>query len=120
VLYPVSVTFAAAVIASVLVAVILAIWPWARLRGRFAIAGVATLVGWIAWHLVLNATQATGFDVDAPVIRVSWEDAGSGVVVFFFTALALGLVTEREQPASRVIGAACIAGLVALIFDVFV
>jgi hypothetical protein len=36
-------------------------------------------VSWIAWHLLLNATHATEFDVDAPIIALSWEDVGSGV-----------------------------------------
>jgi hypothetical protein len=98
----------------------LAVWPWARLRGRFAAGGVATLVSWIAWHLILNATRATGFDVDAPIIRLSWEDVGSGVIALFATALVLGLVTERREPASRVVGAAFLAGLVSMIFDLFV
>ena len=119
-MYPASVTFVAALIAGVLSAAALAVWPWARSRGRFAAAGVATLVGWIAWHLVLNVTRARGFDVDAPIIRVSWEDVGSGVVAFFATALVLGLITEPKEKASRVVGAASIAGLVALILDVFV
>ncbi len=119
-MYPVSVTYISAVIAGVLAAAALAIWPWARRRGRFAIAGVLTLVSWIAWHLLLNATRATGFDVDAPVIRVSWEDVGSGVVTVFLIALIFGLVTERREAAIRVVGAASIAGLVALILDVFV
>ena len=119
-MYPASVTYISAVIAGVLAAAALAIWPWARRRGRFAIAGVLTLVSWIAWHLLLNATRATGFDVDAPVIRVSWEDVGSGVVTLFLIALIFGLVTERREAAIRVVGAASIAGLVALILDVFV
>ena len=119
-MYPASVTFVAALIAGVLTAAALAVWPWARTRGRFAAAGVTTLVGWIAWHLLLNITRARGFDVDAPIIRVSWEDAGSGVVAFFATALVLGLITEPKEQASRVVGAACMAGLVALILDVFV
>ena len=119
-MYPASVTYVSAVIAGVLVAVALAVWPWARKRGRFAIAGIATLIGWIGWHLLLNATRATGFDVDAPVIRVSWEDVGSGVVTLFLIALIFGLVTERREAAIRVVGAASIAGLVALILDVFV
>jgi hypothetical protein len=119
-MYPVSVTYISAVMAGVLAAAALAIWPWARRRGRFAIAGVLTLVSWIAWHLLLNATRATGFDVDAPVIRVSWEDVGSGVVTLFLIALIFGLVTERREAAIRVVGAASIAGLVALILDVFV
>ena len=119
-MYPASVTYISAVIAGVLAAAVLAVWPWARRRGRFAIAGVLALVGWIAWHLVLNATHATGFDVDALVIRVSWEDVGSGVVTLFLIALIFGLVTERREAAIRVVGAASIAGLVALILDVFV
>ena len=119
-MYPASVTFVAALIAGVLTAAALAVWPWARTRGRFAVAGLATLVGWIAWHLVLNVTRARGFDVDAPIIRVSWEDAGSGVLAFFATALVLGLITEPKERARRVVGAASIAGLVALILDVFV
>jgi len=119
-MYPASVTFGAALIAGVLTAAALAVWPWARTRGRFAVAGLATLVGWIVWHLVLNVTRATGFDVDAPIIRVSWEDVGSGVLAFFATALVLGLITEPKEQASRVVGAASIAGLVALILDVLV
>jgi hypothetical protein len=104
----------------VLVAAALAVWPWARRRDRFAVVGVATLVSWIAWHLILNATRATGFDVDAPIIRLSWEDVGSGVVALSATALVLGLVTERREPASRVVGAASLAGVVSMIFDLFV
>jgi len=119
-MYPASVTFVAALMAGALTAAALAVWPWARARGRFAAAGVATLVGWIAWHRILDVTRATGFDVDAPIIQVSWEDAGSGIAAFFATALVLGLITEPKEPASRVVGAASIAGLVALILDVFV
>jgi hypothetical protein len=69
---------------------------------------------------LLNTTQASGFDVDAPIIRLSWEDVGSGVVTLFATVVVLGLVTERRELAIRVIGAASIAGLVAMILDVFV
>jgi hypothetical protein len=119
-MYPVSVTFIASVIAGVLAAAALAAWPWARQRGRFAVAGIATLVSWIGWHLLLNATHATGFDVDAPIIGLSWEDVGSGVVALFTTVLILGLITERREQASRVVGAASIAGVVAMIFDLFV
>jgi hypothetical protein len=119
-MYPVSVTYVSAVVSGVLAAVALAVWPWARLRGRFAVAGVATLVGWIAWHLLLNATRASGFDVDAPIIGLSWEDVGSGVVALFLVALVLGLVTERREAAVRVVGAASIAGLVAMVLDLFV
>jgi hypothetical protein len=114
------VTYVSAVAAGLLTAAVLAAWPWARSRRRFAVAGVATLLSWIAWHLLLNATGASGFDVDAPVIRVSWEDAGSGVLALFATVVVFGLVTERREPAVRVVGAAEIAGLVGMVLDVFV
>jgi hypothetical protein len=118
--YGVSVTYISALVAGVLTAAALAAWPWARLRRRFVLAGIITLVSWIAWHLLLNATGASGFDVDAPVIRVSWEDVGSGVVTLFATVVVFGLVTERRERASHVVGAAAIAGLVAMVLDVFV
>jgi hypothetical protein len=76
-------------------------------------------VGWIAWHLLLNAAGATGFDVDAPIIGLSWEDVGSGVVSLFLVALVFGLITERREAGVRVVGAACIAGPVATVLDLF-
>jgi hypothetical protein len=118
--YDTSVTYASAILAGVLAAAVLAAWPWARSRRRFVIAGITTLVSWIAWHLLLNATGAVGFDVDAPLIRISWEDVGSGVLAFFATVVVFGLGTERRELASRVVDAASIAGLVAMILDVFV
>jgi hypothetical protein len=119
-MYPASVTYISAVVAGVLAAGALAAWPWARRRGRFAIVGITTLVSWIAWHLLLNATRATGFDVDAPIIGLSWEDVGSGVVALLAAVLVLGLVTERREAALPVVGAASIAGVVAMILDLFV
>ena len=119
-MYGVLVSYVSAIVAGVLAAAVLAAWPWARARRRFAIAGITTLVSWIGWHLLLNATQAFGFDVDAPIIRVSWEDVGSGVVTLFVTVVVFGLGTERRELASRVVSAAFIAGLVSTILDVFV
>lgn len=94
-------------------------WPWGRLRARFLVGGVATFVGFIAWNLTLNHTSATGFNVDAPVIQVSWADSGSGVMAFAVTALALA-VYESKESAGRVVGAAAICGALALILDIFV
>jgi len=108
----------AALVVGLLAAAALAAWPWARREGRFAVIGVATALGFAAWNTTLNLTNGTGFNVDAPVLRVSWQDAGSGILAFAFTALALGLVA-RDEPARRVVGAAALAGLVALVFDTF-
>jgi len=118
-LFPVSQIVLSAVVAGAGAAGALAVWPWARRAGRFAVAGISTTAGFVAWNLTLNATHAAGFNTDAPGIGVSWADAGSGVVAFFAVALALGLVTRRE-PAGRVVGAAVIAGGVALVVDLFV
>jgi hypothetical protein len=106
-------------IAALLVGAALYAWPWARARGRYAIAAAATLVGWTAWNLVLSENDAASLDVDAPVIPLSWQDVGSGVGAFLVTALILG-VLDRAQPAGRVVGAAAIAGAIAMVYDLFV
>ncbi len=109
-----------AAVAGAIATAALSLWPWSRQQRRFAVGGIATFAGFIAWNLVLNATNARNFNVDAPVIGLSWADAGSGVLAFVATALALGLVFERSESAGRVVGAAAIAGVVALGVDLFV
>ena len=110
------------VIAGVLAAAVLwAVWPWSRAGFRFLVAGAATIVGFMAWNFTLNATAAVpNFDVDAPIVGLSWADAGSGVFACLVTGLVLGLITDRSEPALRVVGAAAIAGLVAIGLDLFV
>jgi hypothetical protein len=109
-----------AIVAGLLAAGALALWPWARRGRRAGLGGLTTAVGFMAWNFVLNATDARGFDVDAPLIGLSWADVGSGVLAFTATALVLGLVTERDEPAGRVVRAAAIAGAVAILLDLFV
>src|SRR5829696_6541079 len=98
------------VVAGLLAAGALAVWRWSRRPSRSVLAGVTTALAFAAWNFTLNATDARGFNVDAPIIPLSWADAGSGLMVFAATALVLGLITERAQPAGRVVGAAAIAG----------
>jgi len=96
-------------------------WRWSRVNRRFIVAGVTSTIGFALWNLTLNATGAVpSFNVDAPVIPLSWADAGSGVFACLVTALVLGLVTNRDQPAGQVVGTAAIAGLVAVGVDLFV
>lgn len=110
------------VLAGVLTAAVLWFaWRWSRLKRRFIVAGVTSAVGFALWNLTLNATGAVpNFNVDAPVIPLSWADAGSGVFACLLTALVLGLITDRDEPAGRVVGAAAIAGLVAIGLDLVV
>lgn len=107
------------VLAGLLAAVALALWPWARRRGRFGLGGGATLVGWCLWNIALDAAGAEGFNVDAPLIALSGQDIGSGVLAFALTVAVLA-VTERHEPAGRVVGAAALAGMTAMVFDIFV
>ena len=109
-----------AVLAGVLAAGALAAWPWSRRPRRFVLGGLTTTLGFLAWNLTLNATDARGFNVDAPVMPLSWADTGSGVLAFVVTALVFGLLTEKREPAGRVVGGAAIAGLVAMLLDLFV
>ena|SRR5205809_4538357 len=111
--------FIFAVIAGILVSLVLLALPWPRGRYRWLIAGVATALGWIAWNLLLNETDASGFDVDAPVVMASWQDAGSGVLAFMVAALAL-TAYEPKETALRIVGSAALAGIVAFVFDIFV
>ena len=97
----------------------LSAWPWARKQSRFVIAGAATTAGFMAWNLTLNKTDATGFNVDAPVVQISWADAGSGALAFVCVAVALTVYAPRER-AQNVVGAAAIAAAVAVIVDIFV
>jgi len=107
------------VIAGVLAALAVFALPWARSHLRFVVAGIATFLGFIAWNLVISHARAGGLDVDAPVVRLSWQDAGSGVLAFAASALALGTY-ERTETAGNVTLCAALAGLAAMIFDIFV
>lgn len=111
--------FITGAIAGVLVSVVLLALPWPRGRFRWLIAGAATTFGWFAWNLVLNETDAAGFDVDAPVVMASWQDAGSGILAFVASTLALTAYEYRES-ALRIVGSAALAGVVAFVFDIFV
>jgi len=108
-----------AVAAGVLAAGATAALPWSRRRWRFAVAGLATTAGFVAWNLTLNATHASGFNTDAPVVGLSWADSGSGVIAFVVAVAALAL-TNRREPAGRVVVAAALAGAIAALLDIFV
>jgi hypothetical protein len=101
------------------IAVLAAVWPWARQPRRLATVAVASALGIVAWNISLNVGNAVGFNVDSPLFGLSLQDVGSGVLAFATTALALGLLTDRAEPATRVVGASAIVGLVTMIVDLF-
>src|SRR2546425_1548040 len=107
------------VIAGLMGAGALLLWPWSRRGGRWAVVAAGVILGFTAWNFTLNETNGTGFNVDAPILGVSWADAGSGVLAFSAATLLLSL-REREEPAAYVVGAAAIGGLVALLLDIIV
>ena len=112
--------FVFVIVGSVVVslAALAALWPWARQIRRLVVIGLATAVGIAIWNLALNESNATALNVDSPVLGLSAQDVGSGVLAFIATALALGL-TERAEPLRRVLGASAIVGLVTVIVDLF-
>jgi len=111
-----------ALLAAVIVAAVL-YWryPWSRPRGRFATAAIATFVAWILWRVVLQLSNGDNLDVDNPVLLgLSAQDVGSGVLVFLLTAVPMGLVSEREESAHRVVATAGMAGALAILVDRFI
>jgi hypothetical protein len=95
------------------------LWPWARQVRRLAVIGVAMAVGIVIWNLALNVTNATGLNVDSPILGLSAQDVGSGVLAFVATAVALRLLSDRGEPARRILGAAAIVGLITIVVDLF-
>jgi hypothetical protein len=99
--------------------VLTAVLPWARNFRRLAAIAIAIALGIVAWNLALNVGNASGFNVDSAFLALSLQDVGSGVLAFATTALVLGLVTDRSEPAGRIVGVSAIVGLVTMAVDVF-
>src|SRR4051812_1809763 len=95
-------------IAALLTAGVAFIYPWARHDLRFGVAAASTFLGFVSWNFVISHAKATGLDIDAPVVQLSWQDVGSGISAFSATALALGTYA-RSEPAGKVTAAAAIA-----------
>ena len=95
-------------------------WKWSKVHFRFGVASLSTFLGYTAWNLFQNATGADSvLNIDWQVFPMSWSDAGSGVVAFVATVIALGLLTDRNETAWRVVAAAGIAGLLSALVDLF-
>lgn len=85
-------------------------------------AGVAALLGPLAWNAILRATHGANFFHDAPitVLPASWQDTGSGVFAIAITAVALGFgPLSAAGTGRRLATAATLAGLAAFVVDVY-
>ena len=110
----------AAAISAALAAGSLALWPWGRRRFRFLLGGVSTFVGYGAWHLLLNVSHGSNFDVDNPaLLGLSTEDVGSGVLAFVLTVFLLGLVLDRKERSQYIVTAGVIVAVLAMVVDRF-
>ena len=85
-----------------------------------AAAVASAFVAPIAWNAILRATDADRFFTDLPirVFPVSWQDTGSGVFTLALATLAIAVVTP-QLPARRLALVAGIAGIAALLVDIY-
>lgn len=109
------------ILASVVIslAVLAALWPWTRQLRTLVTIGLTTAVGIFVWNLALNLTNASALNVDSPVLGLSAQDVGSGVGAFLITFLVLRFVTDRAEPASRVLAVSGVVGLITIVVDLF-
>ncbi len=109
-----------AALSAILAVVLVALVPPRRI-GVIVTAGLAAGLGPAAWNAILNAVHAPGFFTDAPIpaFPVSWQDTGSGVFAVATAALLLGLGPQGTDPGRRVAVVALLAGIAALVVDVY-
>jgi hypothetical protein len=84
-------------------------------------AAVSALLGPLAWNAILHATHADQFFHDAPipVFPISWQDTGSGVFTVGVATLLLGFGPLRTDAARRLAELAALAGLGAVLVDIY-
>jgi hypothetical protein len=112
--------FLYALISSIVVLVVLYLWKWARVRYRFLVSALMTFLGFAAWNILQSTTGADlSLNIDWPVFPLSWSDVGSGVACFVFNVIPQGLLLDRQEPAWRVVAVSSLAGLLAMLVDLF-
>ena len=107
---------------SAVLSAVLAVVIAVRERRPWVLVSVAgALLGAVAWNAILRATRADQFFHDAPIplFPVSWQDTGSGVLSVAVAAVLLGFGAMRADPARRLAVLAVLAGLAALLVDVY-
>jgi hypothetical protein len=102
-------------------AVLVAVAGRERRPSVLVAAAASAVLGPLAWNSILHATHADQFFHDAPipVFPISWQDTGSGVFTVAIAALLAGLGPMRADPARRLALLAVLAGLGALLVDIY-
>jgi hypothetical protein len=110
-----------AVLSAVLAGVLVALAVRPRRPAVIAAVALASALGPLAWNAILNRLGAAEFFVDAPipVFPISWQDTGSGVFAVAVAAVVLGLGPMAVAPGRRVALAASLAGVGALLVDIY-
>ena len=110
-----------AILTALAVSGVLYAWKGSRDRRRIVIATAASLVAFLVWRGALIIANGANLDIDYPLLLgLSFEDIGTGVMVFLGASLALGLGPDAAEPAKRVVTSAGLAGAAAIIVDRFV
>lgn len=84
--------------------------PWARLRWRLILAGLAPAAVISIWNPSLNLANATGFDVDRPILSLNSRTPAAGFPPSRSRRWFLALPSEQREPAGQGVGAAANAG----------
>ena len=110
-----------AAVSAVAAAVLAALAGRERRPTVLVCAAASALLGPVAWNAILHATHASQFFHDAPiaVFPISWQDTGSGVFTVAVAAVLLGFGPLRAEPARRLAVLALLAGLGALLVDIY-
>jgi len=97
--------------------VLAALSPETRNPRRLIAIAVSTAVGILIWNTALNVTNASGLNVDSPLLGLSAQDVGSGVAAFVLSLVVLRLSIDRAEPFSRSLSAATVVGIVTIVVD---
>jgi hypothetical protein len=108
-------------LSAILAAVLVTLVVRPRQAAVIATATLSAVVGPVAWNAILHTVGGSEFFVDAPiaVFPVSWQDTGSGVFTLAAASLLLGLGPLGAESGRRVVVAAVLAAVAALVVDVY-
>ena len=96
------------------------VWPRSRERRRIVVGAVAAVAAFLVWRGALMFADGANFDIDyPPLLGLSFEDIGSGIMASLFAGLAFGLGPDRTLAAEIVVKSAAL-GAAAILVDRFV